>query len=344
MQQNQPRRLPAATTPAPQQWGVSTTGIQTRSAPIPISFAVPEAYSATAQGGPVLLDPYTVSYQINPPLVIPANSLCELVQASFAYSQPNLANAGVLQSVPTGNNRLSIKVGTAGVWQDVVIPQGLYDYTDVQEQLNIYVRTYAADGTQTPPYIVPTGTPTDLFQLIGISSTQKLIMALNPAALTGGVFPAGGFQVSFANPSPTLSPLHLADSIGPVLGWPVNGAQSAFTAPAGSNAIYTAYAPNVADFGFTTAYSLYMSIVADSYLNGITGQLLYVFPLGASAPNSIVAFQPSRRFPVQINAGNYSTINIWTADQSGNRLPWSLYQAPFQFSALISRAHSDGSL
>lgn len=344
MIQNQHNRLPAATAPAPQQWQVSTTAIHNRASPIPISFAIPEAYSATATGGPVLLDPYTVSYQLNPPLVIPGNSLCELVQASFAYSQPNLANPGVLQSVPNGNNRLSIKVG-AGPWQDIVIPQGLYDYTDVQEQLNIYVRTWAPDGTQNPPFIVPSGTPTDLFQLIGISSTQKLIITLNPAALAGGVFPAiGGFQVSFANPSPTGSPSHTDDSIGPVLGWPVSGGGEAFTAPAGSNVIFSEYAPNVADFGFTTAYSLYMSIVADSYLNGITGQLLYVFPLGAAAPNSIVAFQPSRRFPVQINAGNYSTINIWTADQSGNRLPWSLYQAPFQFSALISRAHADGSL
>jgi hypothetical protein len=87
-----------------------------------------------------------------------------------------------------------------------------------------------------------------------------------------------------------------------------------------------------------------MALVTNSYQNGIAGQLLYSFPLGTTTANSVVAFQPTLRFPVSVNSGTYSTVTVWTADQAGNRFPWSYYQAPFQFSAIISKNKEDGSL
>jgi hypothetical protein len=87
-----------------------------------------------------------------------------------------------------------------------------------------------------------------------------------------------------------------------------------------------------------------MSFVTNSYQNGSTGQLLYSFPLGAFTANSVVAYQSTQRLPVQLSAGMYSTVNVWTADQSGNRLPWSEYQAPFEFTLVISKNKKDGSL
>lgn len=324
-------------------WSSTTAGRKENAAPIPISFSIPATYSATVAGGPTLLDQYTVSYAMQPPLVIPANCCCELTQASFAYTQPNIADASVLASVPNGNNRLSIKVGTANPWLDIVLETGLYDYNDVQTALNIYVRTHDVNGLTVGAAII-TGA-VDLFLLTGIAATQKLVISLNPAGLATGLFPAGGFSVSFANPSPTAAPTHTLDSIGPILGYPTIGLESSFTAPAAATPdIYSSYAPNVADFGFTSAYVIYMSLVTNSYQNGLTGQLLHSFPLGNATPNSVVAYQSTLRFPVPINSGSYSSISIWTADQSGNRLPLSRYQAPFQFSALISKTHADGSL
>jgi hypothetical protein len=47
---------------------------------------------------------------------------------------------------------------------------------------------------------------------------------------------------------------------------------------------------------------------------------------------------------VQLASGTFSSIDIWTADQNGKRLPWAFYQAPFQFSAIISKNKEDGSI
>jgi hypothetical protein len=327
--------------PAESSWKTSQSAAVNAMAPIPMSFAIPGTYTATVAGGPRLIDPTTVSFQLNPPLVIPANACAELHTASFAYTQPNIASAGVLESVPNGNNRVTIQANGVN-WLDIVLDPGLYSYIDVQTAMNIYVRTHDATGSTSGTPLV-TGA-TDLFTFVGIAATQKLVITLDPAALAGGVFPASGFVVSFTNPSPSSDPSHTVDSIGEVLGFPTTGLGSSFTAPAGSSAIYSAYAPNVSDFGATSAYALYASIVTNSYQNGTTGQLLYSFPLGAATPNSVVAWQSTLRLPVPLSAGAYSTINVWTTDQSGNRLQWAYYQAPFQFTMLVSKNKADGSV
>jgi hypothetical protein len=189
----------------------------------------------------------------------------------------------------------------------------------------------------------------DLFVFGAINSTQQLIFNLNPAAIdttnfpsaAGGVFPTGGIIISFANPSPVAGS---NDSIGPVLGFPTTGVDSSFTAPAGSAAVYSKVAPDAGGFSDTSAYSLYMSIVDHSYINGQTGSLLYSFPLGANQPNSVVSFQPTLPYIVPIGSGTYSSISVYTTDQDGNRLPLRYYQAPFQFQVMITKNREDGSI
>lgn len=327
------------------QFTSNTSGIKNKASPIPLSFSIPENYSTTSglPNEPILLDQYTVRFRMQPPLVIPENCSCGLTQASFAYSQPNIVGPAVLESAPNGNNRITIDFGAGPV--DIVLDDGLYDYTDVQAALNIWVRTHDDTGGDAPPgtAIVAAGVTADLFIFTGISATQKLVFSLNPAALAGGVFPVGGITVNFENPSIVSG---LNNSIGPVLGYPTSPIDPAreFTAPAGSNAIYSSYAPLVAGFSDTSAYVLYMSLVTASYQNGSAGQLLYSFPLGMAAPNSVIGYQATLRYPVPLSSGTFSSIDIWTADQAGNRLPWSYYQAPFQFSAMISKNKEDGSL
>jgi len=322
-------------------WSTNTSGTKTLARPIPLSFSIPGGYTATIENGPILVDRFTVQFPIKPPLIIPSNCCCHLTSASFAYSQPNIVDAGLLQSIPNGNNRISVKFG-ADPYVDIILEPGLYDFQDVQTALNIYARTV---GSASGVWV--TGT-TDLFILSGISATQKIIFSLNPAAIDatnfppGAQIPAGDVTVSFVNPSPSDGVSN--DSIGPILGYPTTGVGSSFTAPAGQTTIYSDYAPLVAGFSDTSAYTLYMSIVDQSYQNGITGQLLFSFPLGDSEPNSVVSFQPTQRFIVPIMSGTFSSVNIWTADQDGNKLPFQFYQAPFQFQALISKNREDGSI
>ncbi len=327
-----------------QQWQSSTSGIKNRAAPIPISFAIPENYSATGvnPGDPILLDPFTVRFRIQPPLILPDNCSCALAQASFAYSQPNIAGPAVLESIPNGNNRITIDFGLGPV--DIVFDEGLYTSTDVEAAFNIWVRTHDGTGAIAPPAIALVTGAADLFILTGIASTQKIVFSLNPMALAGGVFPAPnppGITVDFTNPSVVSG---MSNSIGPIIGYPTTGAGATFNTGTNTTEIYSNYAPNVAGFSDTSAYALYMSIITSSYQNGSTGQLLYSFPLGNFDPNNVASFQPTLRYPVPLISGAFSSIDVWTADQSGQRLPWSRYQAPFQFSAIISKNKEDGSM
>lgn len=333
------------------QWESSTAGIKNKPAPIPISFAVPAGFSATIPGGPIFVDNFTVRFPFNPPLIIPENCCCALTQASFAYSQPNIVGPATIQSAPNGNNRITISFtntgGTTPNYVDIVLDPGLYDFVDVQSALNIWVRTHDVTGAIAPPATPIVTGAADLFILTGITSTQKIVFSLNPAALSGGVFPVNnppGITVSFENPSPTGSSAHTGDSIGNVLGYPTTGSGDSFNTGTDTDTIFSDYAPNVAGFSDTSAYTLYMSLVTNSYQNGSSGQLLYSFPLGNYTPNSVVGYQATLRYPVQLVSGTFSNIDLWTADQSGNRLPWELYQAPFQFSAMISKNSGDGSI
>lgn len=322
-------------------WSTTTSGIKNKAAPIPISLAIPESYSqtGTGQNDPILLDPYTVRFKLTPPLILPDNCSCGLTQASFAYSQPNIVPAAVLGSAPNGNDRLTANFGSGSI--DIVLDEGLYSYIDVQSALNVWARTHAADGSAAPPSTALVTGASDLFILTGISATQKIVISLNPAALAGGAFPVGGITISFRNPSLVTG---LNDSIGPILGFPTSGTGSSFTTPSAGTTIASFYAPNAAGFSDTSAYALFLSILTNSCQNGLNGQLLYSFPLGAFTPNSVASYQPTLRYPVQTTSGTFSYIDVWTTDQAGNRLPWSRYQAPFQFSAIISKNKEDGSM
>lgn len=320
-------------------WSSSTSQIRPAAAPVPLSFSVPSEFSQTVPGVVNLVDRFTAQFPMQPPLVIPENCSAALHQASFAYSQPNVAGPGILENLTDGNNRLTVNYDAKGD-VDILLATGLYSLDDIQSALNVWFRTHDSTGGAAPPGTAIVTGATDLIILSGITATQKVVFSVNPAALSGGVVPGGNIVFSFVNPSPVTA---LNNSIGEVLGYPTDGSAD-FTVPAGETTIFSSYAPNTADFATRSAYAIYMSILTNSYVNGSIGQLLYSIPLGNVAPNSVASFMPTLRFPVQTHSGTYSTINVWTADQDGNRLPWAYYQAPFQFSVLLSKNRPDGSL
>jgi hypothetical protein len=313
----------------------STSGLRASAVPIALSFSVPQ--NAISTNSITFTDRYTVQFKMSPPLIIPDNSCCDLIQASFAYSQPNVAYPNLIPGINSGNNRISINFNGGG-YLDYYIPTGLYGYLDVAYQLNLIAREQ--NGTGMAPYNVDWGVTgaADLFTLQGISSTQEIYMTINPAAFESGAFPPGGFDITFINPSMQTG---LNDSMGNLLGFGTGS--TFFNYPPNGTAPVSELAPNAAGFSNTSSYVLYMSLVTSSYKDGSTGQLLYSFPLGNYNPNSVVSFQSTLRFPVQLSSGNFSSLTVWTADQSGNRLPWEYYQAPFQFTCLISKNRADGS-
>jgi len=313
-------------------WQVNDSGVNANKAPIPLSLSVPAGYSDTIADGPLLLDPSRVRFQISPPIIVPENCNCSLALASFCFSQPNVAgvNDGI-ENIKDGNNRITIKFGL-GFAQDYTIPLGLYSTTDLQYALNQIARTQG--------WIIGA---TELFILTGISATQKIVFTLNPAAFPSLTFPSGGITISFTNSGVD----GYDNSMGKLIGFPTNPSDPNFTnivAVGGGATLVSVPAPNVASFSDTSSYNLYMSILKDSYLNGVKGQLLYSFPIGPYQPNAIVREQPTLRFPVQCQSDSIGSIDVWTTDQAGKKLPWKYYQSPFSFSFLISKNKADGSL
>ncbi len=301
--------------------------------PQSMTFSIPSQFQVGQTSGNITcIDPFTARFQLNPPLNVSDHSVIELHQASFPYTQPNIASlADAVPNISTGNNRISINYGGAG-WVDYPISTGLYTFSDIEFALN-QIAFNAGWITS----------PTGLFVLQGIIATQQIIFTINPSVLVGGIFPVGNFAVSFANPS--LEPPGTAmNSMGPVLGFPTSGAGSLITGVAGSSSVVTTIAPNISNFANVSGYLLYVSIVNSSYLNGSSTKLLYAFPLGNSEPNSVIAYQASLRLPVSCNNSTFSFIDVYTTDQSGNRLPLKFYQAPFEFSVLISKTKQDGSV
>jgi hypothetical protein len=314
-------------------WQANSSALQSINAPIPLSLSVPAGYSQTTKPGIILINPSTVTFQLSPPLVIPKDSNCSLISASFCFSQPNIAglNDGVF-NIMNGNNRISI--GFGGPLVDYYVPLGLYSVADLQLALNQIARD-PAQGWVT--------TPVDLFILTGISATQKIVFTLNPAALNGGVFPVGDLVISFQNPGVMGN----NDSMGGLLGFTPTLSGPTITGPGtppDNNKIVSQLAPDVSNFANISAYNLYLSFLTGSYQNNTVGQLLYSFPIGPYSPNSIISVEPKQRFPVQCNSSAYSTVNVWTTDQEGNPLPWKYYQSPFSFSCLISKNKPDGSI
>jgi len=292
---------------------------QTNTNPIiPIYFSIPAGYTQTQPGGPILQTPARVSFNVNPVIRVGNDYSCYLTNASFSFTQPNIASVSDgVAGISSGNNRISINFDSV-FFTSYYVPLGLYSVEDLQLALNQIGRD---EG-----WIV---NPTDLFILTGIQATQKVILSLNPAALTGGVFPALGIDIKFDNPDI----LGNNDSMGTLLGFPTDS--TLYTAPGGTSTVVSFPAPNVSNFANISAYNLYISFLTNSYQNGAIGQLLYSFPIGPYSPNSVVQFQPALKFPVPCHPNVYSTIDIWTTDQAGNLLPWKYYQSPFSFSCLL---------
>jgi len=298
--------------------------------PVPFALAIPAGFAAGMTDGQVTtVDGFTARVQLSPPLFLSENSSAYLIQASIAYSQPNVGPAAsVIPGFISGNNRISIDFN-AGGRTDYFFPQGLYSVEDIETQLNLIASNA---GWLVNPMA-------QLFAVTGIPSTQTVILTVNPAALTGGVFPAGGIVIDFLNPSVAA----INNSIGPILGWPTLGAGAVLTIPGGGATAVAFSAPNTANFALTSAYALFASFVTDSYQNGLTGKLLSVFPLGSFQPNSVMTFMPSLKYPVPTASSVYSAIDFYFTDQSGNRLLLTNFQAPTQFSILIARTSPTGS-
>ena len=153
-------------------------------------------------------------------------------------------------------------------------------------------------------------------------------------------FPAGGVVISFANPGV----LGLNDSIGDILGYPTGGAGSVLTIAGGVSIPQAFAAPFVANFAEVNSYILYVSTVKDSYSNGLTGQLLFAFPLGDYAPNTIAKYQSTSRYPVPASPGPHSQVTIYLTDNFGNKIPLRFFQGAIAFSFVISRNKADGSI
>jgi hypothetical protein len=298
--------------------------------PIPFSFAIPSEFTpGMVSGNVTCADAYTARIALSPSLQLSDKMEGHLTQGSIAYTQPNIGSPGQVPGFPSGDDRISI-AWNGGARTDYLLPEGLYGFADVATQLNLIA---AANGWITNP-------TANLFTLLGVTATQSVILQVNPMVLAGGVFPAGGVVIDFLNPGA----LGQNDSIGPILGWPTSGAGATLTIAGGGSAIVSFSAPNTANFAITSAYAVYISFLKDSYSNGLTGKLLYVFPLGSGVPNSVLSFQPSLAYAVPVSSGTYSTADVWFTDQSGNRLPLVNFQAPTVISMMIATLRTDRSV
>lgn len=310
------------------QWQVSASGVKKENGPIPLNFNIPEGAVTNEVPGLTVPDQFTARFAMNPPLVIPENSCCDLTVASFPYSIPNIAGVGELPGVPSGNNRVSI-AWDGGPRADYEIDTGLYSYLDVQYAFNqiAVAESWIQPGEQ-------------LFTFVGVQATQKINIIITPTASMGGAFPAAGVVIDFLNPGVAGND----DSIGDILGFGTSGIDATITCTGGSTIPQSADAPNIANFAEINSYLLYVSTVKDSYSNGLTGQLLFAFPLGDYAPNTIAKYQSTSRYPVPASPGSLSQVSIYLTDNFGNKIPLRFFQGAIAFSMLISRNKMDGSI
>jgi hypothetical protein len=312
------------------EWESPTGGTRIAD-PVPFSFSIPAGFTpGQTQGNVACVDAFTARIALAPPLQIPRDMEAHLTTGSVAYTQPNIGtSAAPIPGYPAGDDRISISWNGGGI-TDYLLPQGLYGFNDIATQLNLLAAT---NGWST-------GASAVLFTLIGIQSTQKILLSLNPAAIAGGTFPAGGVVINFTNPGV----LGLNDSIGPILGFPTSGAGATLSVPGGGATVVTFAAPNVSNFAFTSAYALYLSFLRDSYVNGLTGKLLHVFQLGTAQPNSVLTVLPPLKFTVPIAAGSYSSVDVYFTDQSGNRLSLANFQSPASIGLMMAKRNADGSV
>lgn len=306
-------------------WSSTAAGITRNNAPISLNFNIPENPASGDLPGLTVPDAFTARFSVQPPLIIPSDACCDLINASFPYSVPNVAEAGELPGIPNGNNRITITWN--GVTGDYYIPTGLYSYLDVQYALN----QIAVDNLWIQAGEI-------LFTLVGVQSTQSIVMVLTPTASMGGAFPAGANALSFVNPSVVTGK---NDSMGELLGFSVSG--PSLVIPSGGTVSVSFNADTAADFANTTAYLLFCSIVRGSYFNGQAGELLYAFPLGQYATNSVATYQSAMRYPVPAQPGSHSQVSVYFTDNNGNKLPLRYFQGDISFSMVISKNKPDGS-
>lgn len=300
-----------------QTFSALNTAAKSQARPIALNFAIPAQFApGSTAGGPSVtcLNAYTARVAINPNLVIPDNSSVDLIQASYAYSVPNVAAAGQIDSIPGGNSTVGFSY--SGVTYPFQVPTGLYDYLDMQAAWNQIV---IAQGW------VPAGK--SLFTFSGIAATQQLVITVDPAAF--GPSTPTSFDFSF----PPIGGMGKLLGFAPGVLYPVS-----------VSAISSTVGPNAASFSDTSAYILYLSLVTGAYINGLAGQMIRAFPLGASQPNSVTAFQSTMRYPVPAASGVCSYVDIWVTDQSGNRIPLVWFQSPWEFSVLVTKNKADGSI
>jgi hypothetical protein len=303
--------------------------------PIPLTISFPGFFAAGSSAGNVrAIDDYTVQVTLSPPLQLPDEFEMHLVNGTVSYTQPNIgAAAAGITGFPAGNNRISIQFDT-NPRTDYLLPQGLYTFFDVADALNVIAFNNG--------WISSLDTP--MFILEGIEATQQIIFKVSPAGLAGGVFPTGpgatGPVIDFLNPGA----LGLNDSIGPILGFPTSGAGATITLQAAGTTTETFFAPNIANFALHSAYVAFLSCLRDSSFQGATGKILYVFPLAAGAPNSVLQFQPPLANPIPVVAGTYSQITVSFTDQSGNRLRLDNFQAATVLSIIGGKTKFDGSI
>lgn len=286
--------------------------------PITQSFEIPESLTATSNSGFRLADEYTASFSCFP-FTVPEKCTCHLDTASIPYSVPNVAAAGVLPRIANGNDRITISYNGAA-FTDYTVDQGLYSYEDMQYALN----TIAVNAG----WILPGSV---LFTLVGIQASQKIQIVIDPTAFIGGAAPAGGWSFKFENPGA----LGNSNSMGDLLGFGTGA--TVYSIPGASTTVQSWTGSNAADFATVTSYQMYCDLVSGSYINGRTGQILYSFPLGSTAPNSVIAWQSTLKFPVPATSGKISQVNIWFTDNSGYKIPLTLFQGNISINMVISQ-------
>jgi hypothetical protein len=109
------------------------SGITAPLRPVAINISIPANLTASTSEV-ILVDPYTVKIPYNQNLIFGDSMGAHLTSASYAYSQPNICGAGVLKSIPQGNNRLTTVWG--GVRANYSVQEGLYSYIDLQYEMN----------------------------------------------------------------------------------------------------------------------------------------------------------------------------------------------------------------
>ena len=103
-------------------------------------------------------------------------------------------------------------------------------------------------------------------------------------------------------------------------------------------------APDPANMAIYSAYVLYCSFCRESYNQGSTGQLLYVFNLGGRTPQDVLVFNPPLASVVPVSAGTYSYVDFWFTDDQANLLTLNNFDASVNINLILAKMKLDGSV